>query len=925
MLTGGYGDDELPHEPPGPVAVAQADAGGRFRFRELGAGRYLVTVASARAGLAPAISEQIDLAAGQRRSIELRLGSGGVLLRGRVSDSGGGPLTGAVLTAVPMGERPRGSGWNVASVSVPPVYPMLRATTDQTGGYALNLSRGQQAVMVEAEGYVSQGDVLTLAADTTKDFRLDPAAGIAGRVLARAGEQPLADAEVTLSREGTMSTRPHRVKTDGTGAFRLTGLGPGRYVLGARQGKLVGHSEQLQLASGQRLESVTILCDASFSVSGRVTWRDGNVPPHAWVSAMSVAMAGDVPGVPVAADSQFRIDRLLPGSYRLKVDAMHGPRAEKQVRIEDRDLTGVVIDVGPNNVIRGVVQAAGRPVAGAAIVVSARAPQLGSRGYNSSVGGTADGDGRFEIPGVVGTDVAIHAHQPDIGSAQWGPGKLEAALAGPVTLQLRTGASLAGQVRTAEGRPAAGALVRCGFAGETGYRDMKATADADGRYLMKGLPAGDVGVEVRAADDDRGRAGRSVSIRLAAGEQTRLDVQLPGRSRLRGRVLLPDGRPAAGARVVAAPSDQGSPASDAPRVTSDDSGGFTLDDLDAADRYHVWAGLPGYGDAYAARVPAGHENAVLRLSAESSAAGVVVDGAGKPVTDYQLGVQPIGAAAADAEAAFASSSLGFHATTRSRDARGAFELRALPPGSYELRAWSRAEGHQGRLRVTLAAGERKRDLRLVLQGGIPLRGRLVDADSGRPLGGVTVETWAARQRPRPTERSPSRPSPGSMWPTCPSASRRRLPRRARADSGARRREGDRRWYDPVPERRHGRQAGGRPARPDRHHPRRAGRPRRPHPGCPGPSRPARRPAGRRPPAGGGRQAGGGPQHGQPHLPDEGQTWDQRHPDRPVGCPAAYGDHHPAGRAAPLTRARHRETPPAKSEAPSVMCGTADTC
>ena len=41
--------------------------------------------------------------------------------------------------------------------------------------------------MVEADGYVSQGEVLTLEADTTKDFRLDPGASIAGRVMGRSG------------------------------------------------------------------------------------------------------------------------------------------------------------------------------------------------------------------------------------------------------------------------------------------------------------------------------------------------------------------------------------------------------------------------------------------------------------------------------------------------------------------------------------------------------------------------------------------------------------------------------------------------------------------------------------------------------------------------------------------------------------------
>src|SRR6185436_14371268 len=88
-----------------PVAAA-ADAGGRFRFGNLTAGTYLVTAASARPGLAPAASGDLPLAAGQRRTIELRLGTGGFALRGRVFDSGGGPLPGARVMAVGLAIRP---------------------------------------------------------------------------------------------------------------------------------------------------------------------------------------------------------------------------------------------------------------------------------------------------------------------------------------------------------------------------------------------------------------------------------------------------------------------------------------------------------------------------------------------------------------------------------------------------------------------------------------------------------------------------------------------------------------------------------------------------------------------------------------------------------------------------------------------------
>jgi hypothetical protein len=120
-------------------AVAAADAGGRFRFGELGAGRYRVTAASAQPGLAPATSEEVLLAAGRRQTLQLRLGAGGVAVHGRVFDSGGGPVAGALLTAVALPERPEGFR---------PPFALVRTSSDPAGGYRLNLHRGKYAVLV---------------------------------------------------------------------------------------------------------------------------------------------------------------------------------------------------------------------------------------------------------------------------------------------------------------------------------------------------------------------------------------------------------------------------------------------------------------------------------------------------------------------------------------------------------------------------------------------------------------------------------------------------------------------------------------------------------------------------------------------------------------------------------------------------------
>src|SRR5262249_10741420 len=125
-------------------------------------------------------------------------------------------------------------------------------------------------------------------------------------------------------------------------------------------------------------------------------------------------------------------------------------------------------------------------------------------------------------------------------------------------------------------------------------------------------------------------------------------------------------------------------------------------DLPAASAYDVSAELPGFADARAEKVSAREAGLVLRLSSESSLAGVVVDSGGKPVPNYELWARPL---------ADGAPGLGARGHSSIRDRGGAFALRALPAGSYELGAFTE-RGQLGRLTVSLAAGEAKSNLRL---------------------------------------------------------------------------------------------------------------------------------------------------------------------------------------------------------------------
>jgi len=77
------------------------------------------------------------------------------------------------------------------------------------------------------------------------------------------------------------------------------------------------------------------------------------------------------------------------------------------------------------------------------------------------------------------------------------------------------------------------------------------------------------------------------------------------------------------------------------------------------------------------------------------------------------------------------------------DANGAFEARALAAGNYKLQVRTLART-TGLTTFVLARGERKRELRVVVEGPVTVQGKVVDGESGAALAGITVAAVAGR-------------------------------------------------------------------------------------------------------------------------------------------------------------------------------------
>jgi len=157
--------------------------------------------------------------------------------------------------------------------------------------------------------------------------------------------------------------------------------------------------------------------------------------------------------------------------------------------------------------------------------------------YECNFAGTStDGEGRFALTPLVsgwytistGTD-PLAIRSPPLHLA---PGQ---ALDG-LRLLGKRGAQVTGRVTARDGSPVPEATVDCG--------SVVGLTDAAGRYRLAGVVPGHQ--KIRAYDLKHAAASREVE--LAAGEN-HLDLELPDPKVIHGRVLGPDGKPAAGATV----------------------------------------------------------------------------------------------------------------------------------------------------------------------------------------------------------------------------------------------------------------------------------------------------------------------------------------------------------------------------------------
>jgi hypothetical protein len=304
--------------------------------------------------------------------------------------------------------------------------------------------------------------------------------------------------------------------------------------------------------------------------------------------------------------------------------------------------------------------------------------------------------------------------------------KLESGAVREVEVDLTPRGTLVVRVRDELGAPIVGASVT-----PLGARSWEQAAphktDAQGEAALE-LPEGEAQVLVTAP---KRRSARSPVAELQEGQESRVEVVLGALSGLVGVVLGPEGEGMWGAQVLVWP--KASPDAPKQKAQTGEGGRFAFDEVEDVV-YIAQASHPRCGRSDPVEVRPGAGEVELRLKAGGSIEGVA-ESQGRPVARYRLVVTSF---APDGEPSARPLGAMTFGPVAVDDERGAFDLRDLAPGRYDLLVDAPGLG-EGRVQgVQVAEGEATRGVRVELGGGEDVEGVVLDAATRAPLPGAKV-------------------------------------------------------------------------------------------------------------------------------------------------------------------------------------------
>lgn len=528
-------------------------------------------------------------------------------------------------------------GGNKAKAMEMVLAPRPQAVADAAGHYVLEgIAAGKVNVSASLAGWLDgkAGPVEVAQARRTDgvDIELAKASALVGRITGPGGA-PVAGAKVKVEKPkksggGGMEAMLGSIfgggfltgETDGEGRYRVEGLPGGKRKVRVESDSHLTLKGTVELPDGAD-HTWDAQLEAAFILSGVVQGPDGAPVEGASVTFSWDDSAEDSPagmfagllsggsGVKIAltdSEGRFRAEGLQTGPWDVAVNAAgYLPFSREDLTAEDDGLT---LTLAPAGTVRGrILDAAGAPVPGARVACSATDggeeeesddPMIAVRRAFSSTSMSSESseDGTFEVVGLAGGSFELSATKSGFSkSAPLTVAVREGEVTEDVELVLLPAVAISGRVvRASDGGAVEGAVVAVAVdRGGFGHIDwetepdaaagpdaipspegaVSARTDAGGAFVVEGVAAGKVTVEVRA----RGFASMKLEDVEAPGSG--LEVRLALGGAVEGRVVGKDGAPKSGVNLVLQQGMMDQVGSD----TTDSDGRYRIDFVPAGN------------------------------------------------------------------------------------------------------------------------------------------------------------------------------------------------------------------------------------------------------------------------------------------------------------------------------------------------------
>jgi len=509
----------------------------------------------------------------------------GASLAGKVVAKGGAPIARADVSVA----RHRGDGENgvyYGSNEAPAIW----AVTDDAGEFRVpHLASARYDVRAQARGFVVGFAAADLASSTNVVVELSPETTIEG-VVSFGDNRPVEGVEVQAAPDGGggggrrvfggVVEQSQSAVTDGKGAFKITGLGDGRYTVSVSVpwGSRVNVKSKNVEGIAGGTKDLKISVEEGGAISGHVVDSRRKPVAHFWVSANATDESGreDSHDAEGKNDGTFVITGLGAGPYTIDLSAddsvgNYRPKKIVGVVVGTKDLE-VVLEDGLS--ITGVVvDDAGKPQSQVALEFTATTED----GDNSSV--WTDSAGKFNVSGLSPGTYRISVARWGGSNQGWVLPPMEPVAAGAkdLRLQVAKGLSVAGVVVDEDGKPLASAWVNASVVdppapGESN-EPRGAQSKADGTFEVAGLERGKT-YSVQAVME--GRVGAKIE-NVAVGAKELKLVLVKGLTTT-GRVLDASGKPFSGVRLMFSPVEKKDEVG-GKWCGADDDGKFTIGGL----------------------------------------------------------------------------------------------------------------------------------------------------------------------------------------------------------------------------------------------------------------------------------------------------------------------------------------------------------